>query len=250
MPRTSKKTSETETKTKKSAKTGSLKSLKAKPKTVSDTSFLETGSTQSSTDKVRNGLTTLLNSFQFNKRTYFIIILLGLLLLAFYKKDWLVAATVNGAPISNFEVLGRLNQQYRSQVLNQMVNERIITDEAKKNNVTVSNEEVDNKISQLEANVGGTEALDGLLVQQGQTRSSLRDQLRIQIMIEKLYAQDATSSAEEINAFMEENKDQLQATTSAEQVKEAEEILTQQKLAKVFNQKFQELKEKAQVKIF
>lgn len=185
-----------------------------------------------------------------SKKTYLIILLIGLLLLASYKKGWFVAATVNGSPITNFELLSQMNEQYRKQTLNQMINEKIIFGEAQKKVVTVSEAEVKNKIAELENNVGGTQALDSLLSQQGQNREGLKKQIRIQLVIEKLYDKEATISAAEVNKFIEENKDQLQATESAAQAKEAEDILKQQKLSQIFGEKFQQLKQSAKIVIF
>lgn len=222
---------------------------KAAARTSKSTASEESASTPKFSSVKKPSLTGIKN-FRPNRTTYLVLALIGLLLLAYYKKDWFIAATVNGSPVSNFELLGRLNQQYRTPTLNQMINEKIILNEVKKNNITVSNDEVNQKIAELEKNMGGPQALDSLLVQQGQTRDSLKEQVKIQLSIEKLYQKDATVSAEEVEVFVKENKDQLQATDSAGQTKEATEILQQQKLSQVFNQKFQQLKQNAKVQIF
>lgn len=184
------------------------------------------------------------------KVVYVAAILIGVALIFSYKKSWFVAATVNNSPISNFELISRLNGQYRSQMLNQMINESIIMGEAKKKGVVISDKEIGDKVSEVESNVGGASALDGLLAQQGQTRASLKDQIKFQLIIEKLYGGEATVSAEEVNAFVDENKGSLQATDSAEQVKEAADILKQQRLTQIFQEKFQELKTTAKIQIF
>lgn len=185
-----------------------------------------------------------------DRRFYIVLLIIGLLLLAFYKKSWFVAATVNGMPISNFELLSHMNQQYRAQTLNQMINEKLILAEANKAGVTVNKQEVDTKISQLENNLGGAQTLDSLLSQQGMNRPGLRDQLKIQLIIEKLYSKDATVSAEEVDKFIEENKDTLKATDSAKQKEEAESSLKQQKLTQIFNEKFGNLRQSAKINIY
>lgn len=191
-----------------------------------------------------------LTSYRPSKKGWIIVAAIAILLLLTTQKGIFLAATVNNTPITNLELLARLNQQYRTQMINQLVNEKLIQNEAQKKGVTVSAKEIDEKITQLEGNVGGPQALESLLSQQGQSRSSLRDQIKIQLVIEKLYADEATVSAEEVDKFIADNKDSLQATTSAEQTKEATEILKQQKLGKTFNEKFQELKSAAKTQIF
>lgn len=185
-----------------------------------------------------------------SKRVWIIILILGVLLLMFYKKEWFVAATVNGAPITNLEVLSRLNQQYRTNVLNQLVNEKIILDEAKKSNISISEQDINQRIQEFEKSVGGAQALDSLLSQQGQTRNGIRSQLRLQLIVEKLYENEATVSAQEIETFLKTEAQTLQSTDSATQRKEAEQVLKQQKISEIFNKKFTELRKNATVKIF
>jgi len=185
-----------------------------------------------------------------SKRDYTILLIAGLLLLAMFKKSWFVTAMVNGSPITNLELQSKLNQQFKTQTLNQLINEKIILDEARKGGTIPSETEIDQKIADLEKNVGGKETLDNLLSQQGQTRISLRDQIKVQLAITKLYEKEATVSADEVTKFIEQNKEVLKATDSANQQKEAANTLKQQKLSQIFNQKFTELRQKAKIQIF
>lgn len=189
-------------------------------------------------------------NFRSSKKIYLVLIIAGLVLLVMYKKSWFVAATVNGSPVSNLELQMRLNKQFRTQTLTQMINEKIILSEAAKNNATASEAEVNKKIAEIETSVGGAQSLDAMIAQQGQTRESIRQQIKLQLSIEKLYANTATVSAEEVTAFLEQNKDQLRATDSAGQQKEAYDAIKNQKLTQTFSQKFQELKTKAKIQIF
>ncbi len=184
------------------------------------------------------------------KRLIVLVLIIGLAALVYYKRSWFIAATVNGSPISNFELLSRINSQFRTQMLNQMVNEKIILDEGRRNNIQITDSDIENKISEYETNVGGKESFDALLSQQGQTRESLKQQIKIQLTIEKLYANEATVSADEVKKFIEENKSQLTASDSAGQTKEATEALKQQKLSDLFRQKFQQLKDSAKVQTY
>lgn len=199
---------------------------------------------------------SLKNKLQFLKqsslRTKLLIglAILALLLLIFFNKQWLVSAIVNSSPITSLELLDRLSSQYRQQTLNQLINEKIIFQEAMKKKVLVSKKEIDNKILELEEKVGGKAALDALLIQQGQNRELLKRQLQLQLTAARLYESEATVSAQEVEEFISQNKSFLQATSSAEQTKEAEDALKQQKLSQIFNEKFQELKQKAKIQVF
>lgn len=203
--------------------------------------------------KLNNFLNNLFENIAKYKRskiTYILLIAVGLFVLFTYKKNWIVAATVNSAPITNLELQLKLNTQFRTQTLNQLINEKIILTEAAKFGAIPLDEEINKKILELETNVGGSEMLDSLLSQQGQSRITLRDQIKVQLSITKLYEKEATVSAEEIEKFIEQNKEVLRATDSASQLKEAQDSIKQQKLSQIFSQKFQELRQKAKITIF
>lgn len=191
-----------------------------------------------------------ITNFRKSKTFYLVILALGLALLFFFKKSWFVAALVNSTPVTNLELQMKLNQQFKTQTLNQLINEKIIMLEGSRNGIMISEGELDQKITEVEKNVGGKEALDSLLTQQGQTRSTLRDQIRVQLAISKLYEKEATVSADEVAKFLETNKEQLRATESAAQEKEAYDLIKNQKLSQIFSQKFQELRQKAKIQIF
>ena len=223
------------------------KNLPAKNKTSSSQN--KSDAPFSKVNKLLDKLSSYKN-FRSSKKFYIILIAAGLLLLFFYKKSWFVAATVNGSPITNLELQMKLNKQFRDQTLTQLINEKIILSEAAKNNAIATEAEINKKISEIETSVGGPQALDSLLSQQGQTRDSIRQQIKLQLSIEKLYTNDATVAAEEVTKFIEQNKNQLLATDSAGQQKEAFDAIKNQKLTQIFSQKFQELKQKAKIQTF
>lgn len=178
------------------------------------------------------------------------LVILGLIALGLWKKNLFVAATVNGQPITSIELLDRLNQEQRTQVLDNMVNERIILQEAKKNNSLPTQQEIDVRIADLEKKFGGVDALNNLLTSQGETKKTLQGQIKIQLAAEKLYVSEATVSTQEVEDFIRQYKTSLQATDPAGQKEEATQALKQQKLSQIFNEKFQELKKNANIKIF
>lgn len=188
--------------------------------------------------------------FKSSKNFYIAALVVGILLLAIFKKNWFVAAMVNGTPITNLELQSQLNQQFRTQTLTQLINEKVIMMEASKNGALPTQAEINNKITELETTVGGKAALDSLLTQQGQTRTSLINQIKIKLTITKLYEKEASVSSDEVTKFIEENKAQMQATDSASQQKEAYDTIKNQKLSRIFSQKFQELHQKAKIQIF
>ena len=185
-----------------------------------------------------------------SKKGFFLILILGLALLAFYKKQWFVAATVNNQPITMFEVIQRMSALYKEKTVTQLVNEKILEQEAMKNKIVVAQKEIDDKIIETENQYGGKETFDSLLTQQGLTRSELARQTRFQLIVEKLYEKEATVSAEDIQKFMDENSNIPEATEPAKFRQLAQDQLKQQKISQIFNEKFQSLKQAAKIQIF
>lgn len=188
--------------------------------------------------------------YQLIRRDYIIILVLGLALLAYYKKSWFVAATVNNQPISSIEINQKLNTLYKEQVLGQIINERILQQEADKKGLVIAKTQIDEKIKKLEEQYGGSETLNSILAQQGMTREDLRSQTKVQLIVEKLYGDEASPSEEEIVKFMQDNKDTPEATNEAKFRQIAQEQTKQEKLSKIFAEKFQALKQSAKIQIF
>lgn len=178
------------------------------------------------------------------------VFIIALVIVFFLKKSWLVAATVDGNPVTSIELQQRLNQDYRKQVLDQLVNEKIVDNEAKKNNIVISQTDINSKMNEYETKYGGPTQFDQILEQQGTTRSALQDLIKTQLILEKLYSGEVLVSAQEVTDYIKTNKQVLTASDEAGQNAEATDNIKQQKLFQVFSQKFQELKDKAKVSIF
>ncbi|MBI2600609.1 SurA N-terminal domain-containing protein [Candidatus Daviesbacteria bacterium] len=238
-------------KTQKSKTNATTAQISQKPKTVkqSKPELTQKDASQNLLNQILERLNNI-KKVKLDKRGYLVLVVLALIILGLWKKEWFVAGTVNSSPITNFELLNKMNAQYRSQTLNQIINEKLILDAARKQNVTVSSQEVDNKISELITSVGGQETFESLLTQQNLTKEGLKDQIKLQLTVEKLYANEATVSAEEVDKFIEQNSALLTASESATQKVEAEKLIKQQKVSQIFSQKFQELKQQADIKIF
>ncbi|CAN5692127.1 hypothetical protein BH11PAT2_BH11PAT2_04670 [soil metagenome] len=133
--------------------------------------------------------------------------LLAILAVGFLLKGLVVAATVNGSPISRASVTRELEQQGGKAVLDALITEKLIETEALRQGAIPTEDDVTQEIKKLEEQVkmqGGT--LKDALAQQGLTEEKLREQIRTQIEIEKLLADKVAVTDEEIEAFLSENK--------------------------------------------
>lgn len=146
-----------------------------------------------------------------SKKPYFlygvIATAVALVLIGFlFTRGYLIAATVNGSPISRMALTERLENQDGKQTLEAMVREKVLNDEFSRLGITVEAGAVAEEIKTIEAQVsaqGGT--LDQALAQQGMTMEALEDQIEAQLKLEKALGEKVTVSKEEIETYVAEN---------------------------------------------
>jgi len=143
-----------------------------------------------------------------NYKLIAIVIAVAIVLVAlFFAKSLLIAATVNGSPISRLSLIRELEKQGGKQALEAIIDQKLIEAELQKKGITASQEEVSEEIKNIEAQIssqGGT--LLQALAMQGLTEKTLREQITIQKKLEKLLADKIVVTDEEIDAYMKDSK--------------------------------------------
>lgn len=178
------------------------------------------------------------------------IIIAVLALIVWKNKGWIVAATVNNQPIWRWDLEGRLVSRYGTQTLDEMVNEQILKSEAAKQGITVTDADVNSKISEIEKSLNGKISLQDALAQQGMTMADLRQQAEIQVYIDKLTASKVTVSDKDVTDYIANNKDSLTATDEAGMRQEAKQAILTSKRNQTFQQIFANSKKSAKVTKF
>ncbi len=166
----------------------------------------------------------------------------------FYFKSLLIAATVDGSPITRLSLINRLEKQSGKSTLDSLITEKLIENEAAKKGIVVSDDEVNQEIKNIEANIvaqGGT--FKDALAQKGLTEEVLRSQIKIQKKVEKLLANKIQVTEEEINKFISDSKISVPKEKSAEIKKQAEDQLRNQKLGQEAQQWITMLKAQAKI---
>jgi foldase protein PrsA len=157
-------------------------------------------------------------------------------LVAFLARGYFVAATVNGSPISRLSVIQELEKQGGKTALDSLITQKLIENEANKQNIVVSEEELNAEMQKIEAQVtaqGGT--LEQALAQQGMTVESLRNQVRIQQQMQKLLGDKVTVTDEEVQKYITDSK----ATIPAGEEESAKEQIRDQIRDQKLNQEAQ-----------
>ena len=136
-----------------------------------------------------------------------------------------VAATVDGVDIYVSEVeehFDTIPQEMRAGmtkdvILDQIISQEVLLQEAERLGVTVSDEEIDEELEFAMAQAGWSEdEFDQVLAAQGMTKEDLREMYRVSIVIDDLINQEVLDQIEvtdeEVEQFFEQNKGRYVAT--------------------------------------
>lgn len=179
-----------------------------------------------------------------------ILVILGILYLF---RGFFIAATVNGQPIGRLSVIQELEKQGGKRALDNIITKTLIIQEGNKKNITVSQKEIDEQIKTIESNLKKQGMnIDQALQAQGMTRSALNEELKIQITVQKLVGDKVTVTDKEVQDYIEQNKEFLQATSPDQEPDAAQvrEQIKQQKLQKKTQDFIEALRKNAKISYF
>ncbi|MFH0803560.1 MAG: SurA N-terminal domain-containing protein [Candidatus Tagabacteria bacterium] len=178
-----------------------------------------------------------------------VVIIIGAL--AYGYKGLFIAATVDGSPISRLAVIQGLEKASGKNLLDSLINEKLIENEVSAKKIIVSDEEINSEIKIIEDQVaaqGGT--LDAALASQGMSIDDLKKRITIQKELEKLLADKINVTDEEVAQYIKDNEISIpegQEAATADQIKSE---LRNQKLNTEAQTLLTDLKSKAKIKYF
>lgn len=187
------------------------------------------------------------------KRNIVIVLLLASFgYLLFLNRGLFVAAMVNNQPISRLSVVSELEKKQGKSALDSLITETLIMQEAQKNNIVVSQEEVDGEIGKISDSVKAQgQDLDQLLTLQGMKKEDLEKQVRVQKIVEKILADKLNVTDEDVKKYITDNKDSFPATMKEEEkVTQARTQLQQDKIGTEFQTWVTDLRSKSDIKYF
>jgi len=130
-----------------------------------------------------------------------LIIALGslLFLLAQKYRGLFLAGTVNSVPVTRYELNQRMSEKYGKQAFDEIVSERLLLQEVKKNNIVVTENEVADEMAKIVKDYGSEDAFKAALTQYGLTeakaKESIKQSLSLKKMIEKTYQIEVSDEA-------------------------------------------------------
>ncbi len=185
-------------------------------------------------------------------KLFWIPVAVILALIIFRFKGILVAATVNGEPISRISLVQQLEKQGGKTVLDNLVTNALILQEAKKQKVTVTPQEITDQIAKISDNLKKQgQDLDQALAAQGMTKSDLNDQVKLQILVQKLAGQGIEVSDKEAEDYFNQNKTTYPKNTKFASVKDQiVSDLKSQKLNEKISKWLSDLRTNAKISYF
>jgi len=182
------------------------------------------------------------------KKVIFVILTLFVVgFLGYRFRDKFLAGMVNGRPVFRYELTGRLYSQYGRVVLEDLIVDKLISQEAGKKGMTVSRQELDEGIAKIKQQLGDKADLDSLLSLQGIKKSDFEHQLETQILVKKILVKEISVTDEEISTYIQENRKLMTATAEADLKVEAGERLMEKKISEQVNSWVSGLLEKAKI---
>ncbi|ADL07837.1 PpiC-type peptidyl-prolyl cis-trans isomerase [Thermosediminibacter oceani DSM 16646] len=118
-----------------------------------------------------------------------------------------VVARVNGEEISKDELYDVMVKLVGKEALDYLVSQKIIDLEAKKQNINVSEEDIQRELEKVYEYYGGEEAFTQNLQMSGYSLEEYKKDLAMDIKIKKLLEPKISITEEEIKSYFEENKD-------------------------------------------
>ena len=143
-----------------------------------------------------------------------IILVLATSLTACKSND--AVAKVNNEVITKDELYQILVEQNGQQVLDSLITKKVIEQEAKKQNIVVTDEDIEKELDELKNNYGGEAEFNNALNYFGYNVEDLKKDISLNLKIKKLIEPTITITDDEILQYFEKNKDSF---NQEEQVK-------------------------------
>lgn len=188
-----------------------------------------------------------------NKKSLLIgAIVVAIVVIAFLAKGFFVAALINGEPISRMAIIKELEKQSGKAALDRAITRSLVFQEAAKKKVSASKEDIDKEIARIDKQFKSQgQNLDQLLTAQGISRKELNEDIKVQIIVQKILGDKVKVSDKEFLDFLDKNKDLIANEKDQAAAKINLKLqLEQQKLAQKYQEWIANLKKNAKINFF
>ena len=113
-------------------------------------------------------------------------------------------AVIDGARISRTKYHKELEEMYGPTIASQLIDDKIITLEAKKAGITATDEEIDAQLQDIIEGVGGQEAYEAALSANNITEQQLKDDIKLDILSREILEPTIEYTDDDVKAFFEQ----------------------------------------------
>lgn len=159
-------------------------------------------------------------------------------------------ATVNGETISRQELDERLTQKAGKQILDQLITEKLILQAGEKAKIKISDKQVNDRITEIKKQFPDQKSFDKNLKDNNLTLKDAKEQIRIQLISQKMLEKSTKVTDKEVEDYYTQNKDSIFNGKKLTEVKDdIKNQLSQQKQYGNAQTWIESLKKKAKIKI-
>lgn len=142
-----------------------------------------------------------------NYKKYKWLLVGGLVILLFWWKTntWPIVAVVDGTLITRFELNQVMYSKVGQDAVESLVLNKLISQELKNKKVNISSSDVDARLNTIKKQVGSEESFQQALAFQGMTEEQLKQQIKVQVGLEKLVAPstDSAKLQQEVSEYLQ-----------------------------------------------
>ena len=185
-----------------------------------------------------------------NKRNIIVAlaVILVLAILVFLKNQFIVAS-VNGESINRLTLIRELEKQAGKKVLEGLVTNTLMLQEAKKRNITITDNELNAEIKNIDENLKKRgQSLDQVLTLQGLTIDKVKDQIKLNLIMKKLLSDKISVSDKDVSDYIEKNSKLIPQGANPDDTKnQIRQQLEQEKLQEEGQELIKSLQDKAKI---
>ncbi len=161
------------------------------------------------------------------------------------------AAVVNGETISQAELDARLQARAGAQVLEDLINEKLILQEAEKQKIKVTDKDINGKLAELKEGFPSEQEFEKNLKDNNMTLAEAKQQIRIQLSMAKLLEKTIDITKGAVTAEYEQNKETTYKGKTISEVREGiEDELRQRQPGSSSQGLLDNLRSKADIKTY
>jgi foldase protein PrsA len=163
-----------------------------------------------------------------------------------------IVGTVNKTPITRLELNAKMAEKYAAQTLEEIVSEKLLNENLKKNNIVVTDKEIQDELAKIKVQYGGEEQFQAAIAQFGMTEAkalqSIKQSIGLKKLIEGVNVIEITDAA--ISQYFTDNKASYEGKKLEDVKAEIKEILYQQEIYTKSQEWYTQIRKDATVSSF